>query len=173
MVLPVLTILVFASCMICAAVTDLLSMTIRNRVSVIMMASFAVIAPLAGMEWTNYAMHWASGLVVLLVTFGLYALGAMGGGDAKLMSATALWMGLGPALMEYVLVASVLGGLLTLSILLLRVSPKFILNGAGRVLPHLVDKKIGIPYGIALGAAGLLTCAESELLRWALSSLNA
>ncbi|MCO6051440.1 prepilin peptidase [Mesorhizobium sp. RP14(2022)] len=147
-------------------------MTIRNRVSMVLIVSFAVIAPLAGMEWQSYALHCAAGLLVLLITFGLFALGAMGGGDAKLMSATALWMGLGPALMEYVLVASVLGGLLTLSILLLRVSPKFILNGAGRFLPHLVDKKIGIPYGIALGAAGLLTCTESDLVRWALGSVN-
>jgi prepilin peptidase CpaA len=172
MVLPVLTILLFALCMVSAAVTDLLSMTIRNRVSIVMIVSFAVIAPLAGMEWQSYALHWAAGLVVLLVTFGLFALGAMGGGDAKLMSATALWMGLGPALTEYVLIASVLGGLLTLSILLLRVSPKPIMNSAGRFLPHLVDKKIGIPYGIALGAAGLLTSPNSDLIAWAIASFQ-
>ncbi|MBE7183155.1 MAG: prepilin peptidase [Methylobacterium mesophilicum] len=170
--LTTLTIIVFTSCMLCAAVTDLLSMTIRNRVSMILIASFALIAPLAGMDWSVYAMHWAAGLAVLLVTFALFAMGAMGGGDAKLMSATALWMGLGPALVNYVLVASVLGGVLTLAILLLRASPRFILSGTERLLPHLADKKTGIPYGIALGAAGLLSMTESDLLRWALAPFS-
>ncbi len=44
---------IFPFCMVFAAVSDLLSMTIANRVSVILIAAFAVLAPLTGMDWTT------------------------------------------------------------------------------------------------------------------------
>src|SRR5690242_2538983 len=105
---------IFPFCMVYAAVSDMLSMTIANRVSVILVASFAILAPFTGMDWTVYGLHFAAGAVVLAATFGLFAFGAMGGGDAKLLAAIAVWMGLGATLVEYLVVASFLGGVLTL-----------------------------------------------------------
>ena len=64
----------------------MLSMTIANRVSVILVATFAIVAPLTGMAWSDFAWHLAAGGLVLVVTFALFALGGMGGGDAKLMA---------------------------------------------------------------------------------------
>ncbi|HEU4986579.1 MAG TPA: peptidase, partial [Rhizobiaceae bacterium] len=40
---------IFPFCMVFAAVSDLLSMTIANRVSIILMAAFAAVAPMSGM----------------------------------------------------------------------------------------------------------------------------
>ncbi len=88
--LEALIFVVFPFCMVFAAVSDLLSMTIANRVSLVLVATFAVVAPLTGMDWTTYGWHFAAGLTVLIAGFGLFAMGAMGGGDAKLMAATAL-----------------------------------------------------------------------------------
>lgn len=171
--LEAMVLVIFPFSMAFAAISDLMSMTIQNRVSLLLAGSFIVIAPLAGLDWTAFAWHWAAALTVLLVTFGLFALGTMGGGDAKLMASTALWMGFGPPLIEYLMVASLIGGALTLAILALRSSSIATLSGAERFLPHLTEKKNGVPYGVALGAAGLLTCADSDLMKWALSQLSA
>ena len=57
------------------------------------------------MDWAAYGWHFAAGALVLAVTFGLFAMGGMGGGDAKLLAATALWMGFGFQLVEYLVVS--------------------------------------------------------------------
>src|SRR5262245_60400744 len=100
-VLEALIFVVFPFCMVFAAVSDMLSMTIANRVSVVLVATFAVVAPLTGMDWVSYGWHFVAAFVVLAVTFLMFAIGGMGGGDAKLMSATALWMGFTLNLLGY------------------------------------------------------------------------
>src|SRR5690606_33132497 len=67
--LEALIFVVFPFCMVYAMVSDILSMTIANRVPVILAATFAVVAPLTGMDMTTYAMHFAAGALVLCVTF--------------------------------------------------------------------------------------------------------
>lgn len=169
--LEALILVIFPFCMVFAAVSDAVSMTIANRVSVLLVVSFAAIAPLTGMDWATYGWHFAAFALVLCVTFVLFALRAMGGGDAKLLAATALWMGFSLPLAGYVLNAAVLGGVLTLAILVLRASPLTTLVGANRFAAHFCDPKAGIPYGIALGAAGLVSAPETPLMAWALDRL--
>ena len=86
-----------------SAFSDLFTMTISNRVSLLLIAGFAVMAALIGMSCTDVLSHTGAGLAVLAVTFTLFACGWIGGGDAKLAAATALWLGFDP-LMEYLLV---------------------------------------------------------------------
>ena len=163
---------VFPFCMAFAAISDMLSMTISNRVSVLLVATFAVVAPLTGMEWSTYALHFAAGFAVLLVTFGLFAIGGMGGGDAKLMAATALYMGLNIHLMSYLVISAYVGGILTLIILALRKSYLRAIVGDNIFLRNFADSKKGIPYGIALGIGGLMAYPESPLMTWALQRLS-
>ena len=59
--LEALIFVVFPFCMVFAAVSDMLSMTIANRVSVLLVATFAVVAPLTGMDWAVYGWHFAAG----------------------------------------------------------------------------------------------------------------
>src|SRR5690606_30343720 len=99
--LEALMFVVFPFCMVFAAVSDILSMTIANRVSLILIATFAMVAPMTGMDWATFGWHFAAAGLVLSVTFSLFALGAMGGGDAKLLAATALWMGFSTELVAY------------------------------------------------------------------------
>lgn len=163
---------IFPFAMAFAGISDLLSMTIQNRVSLILVVSFVILAPLTGMGWEAYAMHFAAGAAVLTVTFGLFATGTMGGGDAKLMSATALWLGWNMGLAEYLLMMSVLGGLLTLAILNYRNSHAAIMY-ADRIefMRRLARKEEGVPYGIALGGAGLLAFPSSPLCQWVIDRL--
>lgn len=162
---------VFPFCMAFAAVSDLLSMTIANRVSLLLIATFAVIAPMTGMDWATYGIHFATAAGVLVVTFSLFAAGAMGGGDAKLLTATALWMGFSHNFLVYMINAAILGGFLTLGILALRGSATAVYAGQFEFLRRIANPKEGIPYGIALGIAGLMTFTETPLGKWALASI--
>lgn len=169
--LEALILVVFPFCMVFAAVSDLLSMTIANRITVILVATFAVVAPLTGMDWPDYAGHFAAGFVVLLVTFMLFATGGMGGGDAKLLAATSLYMGISIQLAQYLVVSALVGGLLTLAILSFRGSVLAAYTGRNMFLRNLADGKGGIPYGIALGIGGLVAYPDSRLMVWAVEQI--
>ena len=171
--LEALIFVVFPFCMVFAAISDMVSMTIANRVSAILVATFAVVAPLTGMDWAVYGWHFAAGGLVLAVTFAMFAVGAMGGGDAKLLSATAVWMGLSVELMQYVFYGAMIGGVLTLLIIIYRRSPLSTLTGNHMLLRHFANQKAGVPYGIALGIAGLLTFPTTPLAVWALERVSA
>lgn len=163
---------VFPFCMLFAAISDTLSMTIANRVPALLLVTFAVVAPLTGMDWTAYGWHFAAGALVLAVTFGLFALGGMGGGDAKLLATTAVWMGLNITLVSYLVTSAFIGGLLTIAILVYRKSPLAAYTGHNRFLRHFADESVGVPYGIALGLGGLITFPDSPLMVWALARLT-
>lgn len=164
--------IIFPFAMVFAAISDVLSMTIQNRVSLILLVSFAVLAPVTGMEWSAYGMHFVAGMAVLAVTFGLFATGTMGGGDAKLMSASAVWLGWNLELVTYLLTLSVLGGLLTIAIVSYRNSQMAVVYTARfAFMRRLAQKNEGVPYGVALGLAGLMTFPTSPLGSWVVQQL--
>ena len=162
---------IFPFCMLHAAMSDMVSMTIANRVSLILVGAFVVLAPLTGMGWTTFGWHLAAGAMILAITFTIFAIGGMGGGDAKLLAATALWMGFGFPLLQYLVYSAVIGGVLTLAILLFRSSPVSWYAGRNVLLRNFADQRAGIPYGVALGAAGLLVYPETALMQWLLERL--
>jgi prepilin peptidase CpaA len=164
---------VFPFCMLFAAISDMLSMTIANRVPLLLVAVFAVVAPLTGMEWSVYGLHFAAGGIVLVATFTLFAMGGMGGGDAKLLAASALWMGLNVQLVEYLVFSAFLGGVLTLAILSYRNSAISVFTSRNMFMRNFSESAGGIPYGIALGIGGLIVYPKSPLMVWALAQLAA
>ena len=104
--------IVFPALMAYAAASDLLTMRIPNWLSLALVAAFAFIVAAGGLPWEALPMHAAAAALVLAVCFALFAFGWMGGGDAKLAAATALWLGF-PSLMDYLLMAALAGGVLT------------------------------------------------------------
>jgi prepilin peptidase CpaA len=169
--LEALIFVVFPFCMVFAAVSDMLSMTIANRVALLLVATFAVVAPLTGMDWATYGWHFAAGGLVLVITFGLFAIGGMGGGDAKLMAATAVFFGINIHLVEYLVVSAFLGGVITVAILKYRDSVLAVFTSHNMFLRHFADNGVGVPYGIALGLGGLIAYPSSPLMVWALERL--
>ncbi|MGE0503310.1 MAG: prepilin peptidase [Rhizobiaceae bacterium] len=163
---------VFPFCMAHAAISDMMSMTIANRVSVLLVVTFAVVAPFTGMDWTVYAWHFAAASTVFFGTFALFAVGGMGGGDAKLLTATALWMGWNIELLQYLVAGAFIGGVLTLAILSFRRSPLAVFMSGNIFLRHFADEKAGVPYGVALGIAGMLVFPQTPLMVWALDRLS-
>ncbi|WP_342778704.1 A24 family peptidase [Phreatobacter stygius] len=160
--------LIFPAMMAFAAASDLFTMTISNRISLVLVAAFIALALVSGMSWQAIGMHGLAGLAVLAITFGFFACGWIGGGDAKLAAVTALWLGWSQ-LLEYALYSSLLGGLLTIGLLSLRgapMHPAFLMREGWYA--KITDAKTGIPYGIALAAAGLLLYPTSIWMNGAL-----
>jgi prepilin peptidase CpaA len=85
MMLDLARLLFFPSLMAFAAVSDLFTMTISNRVSLALAVGFAVLALLSGMGFSEILLHFGAGALVLVVAFGCFAMGWVGGGDAKLV----------------------------------------------------------------------------------------
>lgn len=154
--------LLFPALMAYAACSDLLSMRISNRVSLLIVAAFVAMALAMRLPPGEWLMHGAAGAAVLLVTFSMFAFGWIGGGDAKLAAATALWLGWGESLMQYGLASSLFGGALTLALLQFRTVPlpRF---AHWPWLLRLHHRETGIPYGIALAAGGLAAFPQSPL----------
>jgi prepilin peptidase CpaA len=154
----------FPAMMAFAASSDLLTMTIANRVSLVLAGGFVLLAALSGMSGHAMMLHFDAGAVVLAIAFFCFACGWIGGGDAKLAAVTALWLGFGH-LFDYLVYASILGGALTLFIIQFRTFP----------LPHLLVGREwaerlhrhggGVPYGIALAAAALVVYPQTEWMR--------
>jgi prepilin peptidase CpaA len=147
--------LIFPSVMAFAASSDLFTMTISNRISLILVAGFGFLALGTGMPAFEILQHAGAGGLVLAVTFVFFLRGWVGGGDAKLAAATALWLGW-VHLFDYVLYASLLGGVLTLALLEFRkLSLPSALVGKEWV-ERLHQRDGGVPYGIALAIAALV-----------------
>lgn len=161
------TLIVFPAFMAYAAVSDLLTMTIPNRLCLGLVAGFGVFALMSGLDLPTFGWHVAAGAMVLVIGFGLFAAGWIGGGDAKLAAATALWFGFDP-LMPYLAFAGLLGGALTLALLGLRNYPLPMFAMGWPWAQRLHAPETGIPYGIALAASALIVFPDTSLWRSAL-----
>jgi prepilin peptidase CpaA len=146
--------LTFPALMAFAGSIDLLTMTIPNRVSLALVAVFPLAAGLIGLDWVALASHLGAGALMLVVGIAMFARGWLGGGDAKLLAATALWVGF-DHLVPYILVAGMAGGVLAVVILMYRsiMPPLWLARQEWALRLH--GARTGIPYGIALAAAGL------------------
>jgi prepilin peptidase CpaA len=154
MVTDVIRLLLFPALMAFAASSDLLTMTISNRLSLALAGGFFLLVIVTGMSLHAAGMHVAAAAIVLVVAFVFFSQGWIGGGDAKLAAATALWFGF-DYLLDYLIYASLFGGALTLAIIQFRKIPlPAMLARQGWIL-RLHETDGGIPYGIALAAAAL------------------
>jgi prepilin peptidase CpaA len=164
MILDIARLLLFPALMAFAAASDLFTMTISNRVSLALAAGFLVLALLSGMGLYDILLHVGAGATVLVAAFACFAMGWVGGGDAKVAASAALWFGFGH-LMDYLLYASVLGGALTLLLLQFRQWPLPSPFTGQAWLARLHARETGIPYGIALAIGALLIYPETDWIK--------
>jgi prepilin peptidase CpaA len=99
-------------------------------------------------------MHLAAAALVLTISFGFFSMGWIGGGDAKLVAATALWFGF-DFLLDYLVYASLFGGVLTVLLIQFRRLPLPAPLARQTWILRLHEAGGGVPYGIALAAAAL------------------
>lgn len=161
--------IVFPLCMAMAAMTDMLSMTIPNRVSLVLAAAFLLLVPFLGFGLADIGWHLLAGLCVFAACFGLFAINVMGGGDAKILAASALWFGFGQELIVYLTYVGYLGGILTLLMVLLRAQIAANLATIFPIPSHFTDGTKGVPYGMAIGLAALITYPDTKIFALAIA----
>ncbi len=170
-VIPFAILLTLPFCLAAAAVTDLLSMTIPNRLSAAAVIAFFVLAPLAGMAWPAIGMSLVAALAVFTVCFTLFAFNIMGGGDAKLLTAASLWFGFDPSLLVFLVLVAYAGGGVTLLFLFLR-SQSMTVLAMGIPLPASVVSEKKVPYGIAIALGGYLSFQDAPIVQLATQMLS-
>ncbi|WP_331375021.1 A24 family peptidase [Sinorhizobium chiapasense] len=161
---------IFPLCLAFAAFSDLFTMAIPNRISVILLGTFVAVALASELAIGEIGLHISAAALVFAVCFCLFAANVMGGGDAKLLSASAIWFGLNASLAGFLLYVSVAGGLLTLLVLFLRRQEDRIL-AAGIPVPRLLLTAKKIPYGIAIALGGFAAYPSSPLMQATLAQL--
>lgn len=161
MTMPLILTFVFGVPLVFAALCDLTSYTIKNKICLSLVVGFFLIAPFAGLTWAAFGMHLLVGLCALVVMMALFAVGGLGGGDAKLFAATSLWW-LPTELLIYTVYTALIGGAVAICILLLRRFIPVRIATTGWVHRLLRDEK-KIPYGLALAPAALLTLTQSSI----------
>jgi prepilin peptidase CpaA len=166
MIAQLLVLGVLPALLLAAALCDLSRYTIPNRLSLALAGFFLVFAAAAPLGLPDVGWHLAAGLAGLALGFLLFALGWIGGGDAKLFAAMALWLGF-LDLGSYVIAASLCGGALTLCVLLLRQVPLPARLCGQAWLVRLHDARSGIPYGVALAAGAFALLPYTQIFRLA------
>jgi len=138
-----------AIALLVAAVTDLRRRQIDNWLT----AGIALTAPLfwiaSDLTLVDIGFQFAIAFATFAVLFGLFAMGGMGGGDVKLLTALALWIQPIPYV-SLLVVMSVAGGVITLVF-------------AGWHRFRHCEGRVAVPYGIAISFAGLWVLATDYL----------
>lgn len=141
---------ILATMMIAAAISDLRSRSISNELNAAI-ALLAIPFWIAGglALWPDVAIQFGAAFAVFLVFAGLFAIGAMGGGDVKMIGAVMLWIPL-PLFLPMLMVMAIGGGILSAVMLIhMKLRPS--------------DKPVEVPYGVAIAAAGLWALHQQYL----------
>ncbi len=150
----VLAITVFAGLLVYAACSDIARLIIPNWVSIALVASFPVFALSHAMAPLQIGGHLLFGFAVLVVGFGLFAAKIIGGGDAKLLAAAAVWTGYA-SFLPLIFWMALSGGLMALILMQARKWVPYV-EGAPAFVNKLLVHGSGIPYGVAIMVGGLM-----------------
>lgn len=157
-------VLVFPALVIVGALRDATSYTIPNWISLALIAAFPLAALALDLPLGVMGMHAGVGVAALAAGMAMFALGWVGGGDAKLLAAAALWLGW-PAALTFVLVTALAGGALTLMLLSLRSAALRPLALMGPPwFSRLAEPGENIPYGVAIAVGALAAFPASPMM---------
>jgi prepilin peptidase CpaA len=162
--IDMIPLLLFPALMAFAASSDLFTMTISNKVSLALVGGFVVMALAIGMSPRDMGIHAGAAATVLVVAFVFFAQGWIGGGDAKLAAAASLWFGF-DHLLQYLVDAALLGGVLTILMINFRLLPLPAVMARRAWIARLHEKNGGVPYGIALAAAALIVYPDTVFMK--------
>ncbi|HLI65846.1 MAG TPA: prepilin peptidase [Caulobacteraceae bacterium] len=155
----------FPALAVVAALTDLASFTIPNRLNIALAVAYPIAALALGRPFAEIGVGLGVGAVALLIAVGLFAGGWIGGGDAKLFAAAALWLGW-PAALSFLMVTALAGG--GLALLLLNARSQWLkpyLAAAPPWLERLTTTGQAVPYGVAIAIGALAAFPEAAIVR--------
>jgi prepilin peptidase CpaA len=160
--------LAFPLLLLYAAWHDVSTMTIPNWVSISLGAAFIPAALAAGLTPGEIGLHLAFAAGVLLVCAVLFYLGVFGGGDAKVIAAASLWIGLA-ASGYFVMGMAIAGGLLAGGLLAAR---RMKLTSSKAWANRLLSPEEGAPYAVAIAVGALLAAPASPVLAAGLAGIS-
>jgi len=146
-----------------AAVSDLTTMKIPNWISAGLIVGFFPTALLLGLPVMEMLAHVGVGVVALLVGMGLFALRVLGGGDAKLMAAACLWLGIDASIV-FIIWTALAGGSFSLLLIMARSQLQPLAQVAPAWVGTLLQPKGDIPYGVAIAVGALMAFPASALV---------
>lgn len=159
----------FVVCQLGVLSHDLLYFRIPNIFPFMLILIFTLLAlvndsffPFINLDIKN---HLICGGVVLVLGFAMFSLGIIGGGDAKLAAATALWFGW-PLTLDYLIYSSLIGAVIAV----IMVTFKLSVYGGGQPDGH--GKAKFIPFGVALGIGSLYVATYTPLFRGGVSFVS-
>ena len=153
----------YPALVILGGVYDLATMKIPNWISIALVGIFIPIALIAGLSWQDGAISLAMGFVALVIGIVLFALRILGGGDAKLLAASIVWVGMS-GLVPFLAITALAGGALSLALLVARKWVPLMPVSLPSWLQRLMQPKGDIPYGVAIAAGAVLAFPYSQLL---------
>ncbi|GJL90993.1 A24 family peptidase [Hyphococcus sp.] len=151
---------VFPAALLIAAANDIYEFKIPNWISIILVTVY----PLAGLAigaGPHLMIEGALlGAAALTVGFCLFAMRIIGGGDAKLLAATAPWMGMG-SLGLFLFQTAIAGLALAIIMGLFRKFPILPVYAHAPWLIKLHERKKDLPYAVAIAAGALLSFSQT------------
>lgn len=134
---------------IAGAVHDWRSLRIPNWINLSIAALFVLAVVLRPQDFAPLWHYAGAGALMLVVTYAMFAMGQFGGGDAKLASALALWLGF-KGLVPFVMFTGIAGGVLGLLGLYINKKKPFAHASPEGWVGQLQSGRNALPYGIAL-----------------------
>jgi prepilin peptidase CpaA len=151
--------LAYIFCLCFAIVSDFRTLIIPNWVPVALVSLFALFAAMH-LDWRGVLAHMTVAAVVFVIALVFFLARWMGGGDVKLVTAVALWMGPEHSA-QFSVTMALLGAMLAVSLLLLRQYAWILRHPLGQ---QAIVRRLGelaqageCPYGVAIGVAALIT----------------
>jgi prepilin peptidase CpaA len=155
---------VFPAGVIAAALKDATSFTIPNWISAALVLAFVPVALALRMPWSEVGTCAAAAGAALVFGLGLFALGWCGGGDAKLLVASALWIGW-PGVLTFLLATGLAGGALAAGLVMARKGMVGTLMATGPGwIGRLFQPDADLPYGLAICVGALAAFPSSALV---------
>lgn len=152
---------IFAGLMIWAAVGDVRSFTITNKLNLVIAGLFLVLAVPMGLGWNVILDHVKVGLIAAIIALAMFYMGIFGGGDAKMVGAIIVWLG-SPPIIPFIFYTALAGGLLGLTLLVgRRLAKKFGLPKSPKWARRMLRKHSAVPYGVALGFGALIAAPQA------------
>lgn len=147
--------LIFPGLMVVAAICDIRSFQIPNRLTLTLAAAWPLAALLAGVGWPEMAMAAGFAAVTLLGGFLLFAAGFLGGGDAKLISVAMLWVA-PTQTVTFLIVTVFAGAALAVALIVFRKMPLPVSAAGTNWVMELYTRSRDMPYGVAIAVGALV-----------------
>ena len=156
---------IFPAMVILAGLRDMTSYTIPNWISFGTLLAFFPTAFALGLPLPVIGINLTVGLVALILGMGMFALGWIGGGDAKLFAAAGVWLGY-PSFIGFTMVTAIAGGLLAVGLLGMRsLWVRRYVVGGPPWFERLTTHGENVPYGVAIAVGALFAYPASALMQ--------